>query len=319
MGVRVISSGAAIPEKRLKNEDLEKIVDTTDEWIITRTGIRERKIFEGSASELAEKACELALKRANVSPSDVELLICATMTPDFPLPSTACVLSGKMKMKCPAFDVSAACTGFIYALAIAEGLSLKFKKILIVCSEILSKFTDYSDRSTCILFGDGAGAVFLESVNPSNLIDYDINADGFFWNLIHIPAGGSSLPASRDTVENKLHFMKMKGQDVFKNAVKNMEESICKLMERNKITGSDIDLFVPHQANLRIINSLRERLNLSEEKVYVNIDRFGNTSAASIPIALFEAEKTGRLKKGDIVLLSAFGAGFTWGSALLRW
>lgn len=320
MGIKIVSIGASVPERVLTNQDLENMVETSNDWIVERTGIKERRISDNGILDISVKACRIAVERANLNTNEIDLILVATITPEYLLPSTGCLIQKELEVKdCPAFDISAACSGFIYGLVIAEGLSKRFKKILFVAAEALSKFTDYQDRNTCILFGDGASAVILEATEESNLVDFDISADGNNWELLYIPAGGAKFPSSEETVKKRLHYMKMQGRDVFKNAVKNMETSIIKILQRNNLTERDIDLFVPHQANIRIIESLRKKLDFPEEKVYVNIDRYGNTSAASIGLALFEAEQRGKLKKGDVVLLSAFGAGFTWASAILRW
>ncbi len=324
MSIVIRSLGIAVPSRVLTNADLEKMVDTSDEWIRERTGIRERRISDEPLSVLAEKAAREALENACVSPDDIELILMATITGDYPLPAAACLLQERLGIKeVPAFDLAAACSGFIYGLAVAEGLSARYSTILFVSGEILSAVTDYTDRSTCVLFGDGAGAAVLTvadgNISRRELVDYVICADGTGWRHIHIPAGGSAEPPTERTISERLHYIKMTGRDVFKNAVKRMEEAIVELLKRNNLDISGVDLIVPHQANARIIHTLCERLGVAKEKTYINIDRYGNTSAASIPLALYEAERDGLIGAGSLVVAASFGAGYTWGAALFRW
>ena len=323
---RIKSTGSYVPRKRLTNSDLEKLVDTSDEWITTRTGIRERRIASAgeACSDLALKAARRALEAGGVKARDLDLILVATVTPDTLVPSSACILQSKLgASNSAAFDVNAACSGFIYALSIAGAFIAagKHREVLVVGSEVLSRVTNWQDRTTCVLFGDGAGAALLEPGpdDGSGIISVDIHADGGMGDLLIIPAGGSRMPASEETVKKSLHCIQMSGNETFKIAVKTLEGLVKNTLETAGLAASDIALFVPHQANLRIIKALAERLGVPMDKVAVNIDRFGNTSAASIPIALDEAVRSGRVKSGDYVLLEAFGGGLTWASALIRW
>jgi 3-oxoacyl-[acyl-carrier-protein] synthase-3 len=322
---RIISTGSYLPEKVLTNHDLEQMVDTSDEWITERTGIRERRIASENqaASDLAYEASKVALERAVLKAKDLDLIIAATVTGDMPFPSTACILQDKLgAKKAAAFDINAACSGFLYGLYIADGFikSGMHKRILVVGTEVLSKITDWNDRTTCVLFGDGAGAVIVEPTEKNRgIISMSINSDGSMWDLLHMPGGGSRFPASRDSVDKGLHYIKMKGNETFKFAVRTLEDLVVKILEENKLASSQLSLLIPHQANLRIIQATADRLGLPMDKVLVNIDRYGNTSAASIPIALDEAVTTGRIKDGDYILLESFGGGLTWASALVKW
>ncbi len=322
---RIIGTGSYVPKMVLTNFDLENMVDTSDEWIIERTGIRERRIAgkDEAASDLAYEASLRALKASGVKAKDIDLIILATTTPDMAFPSTACILQDRLNArKAVAFDISAACSGFIYALSIADQFIKEgtYKIVLIVGSEVLSRITDWSDRTTCVLFGDGAGAAVLQSsTDRRGIISVHLHSDGALKDLLFIPGGGSRNPASKRTIEKGLHYIKMKGNETFKIAVRNLEEAALEATKSNNLNASDIDLFIPHQANLRIIQAIAKRLDLSMDKVFVNIDRYGNTSAASIPIALDEAVSEGRLKEGDLILMEAFGGGLTWASALMRW
>ena len=322
---KIVSTGSYLPEKVLTNFDLEKMVETSDQWITERTGIKERRIANGNqaASDLAYDASKVALARAALKPEDIDLIIVASVTGDMPFPSTACILQDKLgARKAAAFDVNAACSGFLYGLYVADSFirSGMHKKILVVGTEVLSKFTDWKDRTTCILFGDGAGAVIVEpTTEDRGIISMSINSDGSMWDILHMPAGGSKIPASRESVDNKLHYIKMKGNETFKLAVRALEDLVIRILEENKLAPSQISLLIPHQANLRIIQATADRLGIPMEKVLINIDKYGNTSAASIPIALDEALTTGRVKEGDYILLEAFGGGLTWASALLKW
>jgi 3-oxoacyl-[acyl-carrier-protein] synthase-3 len=320
-----MSTGSYLPEKTLTNLDLEKMVETSDQWITERTGIKERRIVNGNqaASDLAYEASKVAIERAGRKAEDIDLIIAATITGDMPFPSTACILQDKLGAKnAAAFDVNAACSGFLYSLYIADGFirSGMHKRILAVGTEVLSTITDWEDRTTCVLFGDGAGAVIVEPTEEDRgIISMSINSDGSYWELLHMPAGGSKLPASRKSLDNKLHYIKMKGNETFKFAVRTLEDLVLKLLEENKLVPSQLSLLIPHQANLRIIQATAERLGLPMDKFLINIDKYGNTSAASIPIALDEAVTTGRVKDGDYILLEAFGGGLTWASALIKW
>lgn len=322
---KIISTGSYTPEKILTNHDLEQMVDTSDEWITERTGIKERRIADKdqAASDLAYEASKRALKTAGLKAKDIELIIVATVTGDMPLPSTACILQDRLDAKkAAAFDINAACSGFIYALSVADSFikSGTFKRILIVGSEILSKFTDWKDRTTCVLFGDGAGAAILEATEEDRgIISTRIHSDGSLWELLHTPGGGSRSPASKETIKKRMHYIKMRGNETFKVAVRTLESLVVETLEENNIKPSQLSLLIPHQANLRIIQATAKRLDLPMEKVLINLDRYGNTSAASIPIALDEAVRAGRIREGDYILLEAFGGGLTWASALIKW
>lgn len=322
---KIISTGSYVPEQVLTNQDLERIVDTTDEWITERTGIKERRIGAAGqcTSDLAAEASKRALKRAGLKPKDLDLIIVATVTPDMPLPSTACMLQAKLGARnAAAFDINAACSGFIYALSAAEAYikSGKSKKTLVCGAEMLSRITDYEDRATCILFGDGAGAaVLVPSGGESGLLSVKIYSDGSQGDLLTLPAGGSMMPASRDTLLNRQHFVKMKGNETFKLAVKTLERIVLDALRQQGLKPSDISLLIPHQANLRIIKATAERLKIPQGRVVTNLQKFGNTSAASIPIALDEAASGGRIRPGNYIMMEAFGGGLTWGSALARW
>jgi 3-oxoacyl-[acyl-carrier-protein] synthase-3 len=322
---RIISTGSYLPQKVLTNYDLEKMVDTSDEWIIERTGIKERRIADDSqaASDLAYEASKIALERAGLKADDIDLIIVATVTGDMPFPSTACILQDKLgAVKAVGFDINATCSGFLYSLYIADSLikSRMHKRVLIVGAEVLSRITDWEDRNTCVIFGDGAGAVIIEPTEEDRgILSLHINSDGRMWELLHVPGGGSRYPVSIDSIKNKLHYIKMKGNETFKVAVRTLEDLVVKILDENKLDSSMLSLLIPHQANLRIIQATADRIGIPMDKVIVNIERYGNTSAASIPIALDEAVRTGRIKDGDYILLEAFGGGFTWASALIRW
>jgi 3-oxoacyl-[acyl-carrier-protein] synthase III len=322
---RIISTGSCVPEKRLTNFDLEKIVDTSAEWIVERTGIHERRVGrkDEAASDLSLKAAEIALDRAGLKAKDLDMIICATVSGDLPFPSTASILQGRLEaVNAAAFDVSAACSGFMYGLYLADIIikSGAKKKVLLIGVDMLSKITDWEDRSTCIIFGDGAGAVILEPSNDgSGILSVDIKTDGTMWDMIHVPGGGSRAPFSQECLDKKLQYVRMRGNETFKVAVKTLESIAVETLEKNNIKPSQLSLLIPHQANLRIIQATAKRLNLPMEKVMVNIDRYGNTSSASIPLALDEALNTGRIRKGDYILMEAFGAGLTWGASLIKW
>lgn len=322
---RIVSTGAYVPEIIMSNSDLEKMVDTSDEWITERTGIKERRIAskEQAASDLAYEASKIAIERANIAPEDIDLIIVATISGDMPFPSTACFLQEKLgAVNAAGFDINATCSGFLYALHIADGFikSNLHKRILVVGSEVLSKITDWEDRTTCVIFGDGAGAVIVEpSGDERGIISTHINSDGRLWELINLPGGGSRNPASTETISKRLHYIKMKGNETFKVAVRTLEDLVVKTLEENNLDSSQLALLIPHQANMRIIQATAERLKLPLEKVVINLQQYGNTSAASIPIALHEAVISGRIKEGDYILLEAFGGGLTWASALIKW
>ena len=322
--LKIVSTGICLPERKLSNADLEKMVETSDEWIITRTGIGERRISDKgvATSDLGAAAGRMALENANRSPDDVELIIVATATADHLFPSTACCVQSKLgALNATAFDISAACSGFLYSLTVAYSLlrSGLFRNALIIGAETLSKITDYEDRATCVLFGDGAGAMFVELGDDGNgLFASHLGSDGSLGGLLHLPAGGSRMPASMETVEQRQHYIKMNGNELFKVAVRSMEEAARRTIAKVGLDTSEVDLLIPHQANIRIINSLRKRLDIEEERLYVNIERFGNTSAASIPIAFHEARVKGLCDKDSNILLVAFGGGITWGGVILR-
>ncbi|OFW13662.1 MAG: 3-oxoacyl-ACP synthase [Acidobacteria bacterium RIFCSPLOWO2_12_FULL_67_14] len=323
---RIASIAGYVPPRVLTNAELEKMVETSDDWIMQRVGIRERHIVDPgvATSDLAREASLLALSRAGVTPADIDFILVATTTPDTLFPSTACVLQSKLGVPHAwGYDLVAACSGFTYALTTASQLvaSGASRRALVVGADVMSSIIDYTDRTTCVLFGDGAGAVVVEP-SPDDaigILDFENYIDGRGGPALCMPAGGSRMPASRDTVEQRLHYVKQDGQTVFKFAVRNMEEVCRRILERNHLTSADVDLFVPHQASSRIILAASEKLGLPRDKVMINIDRFGNTTAGTIPLALNEAFEQGRLKPGALVLLAAVGAGFTVGAVLLRW
>jgi 3-oxoacyl-[acyl-carrier-protein] synthase III len=326
--------GLAIPKGTLTNADLEASVDTSDEWIVARTGIRERRIAgEGeTTATLAIDAGAAAIKHAGIALDEVDLVICATTSPDNPIPATSAIVQDGIGVRCGAFDLNAACAGFVYSLAVAAPMlqTGQFRNVLLVGAETLSRFTDPLDRGTVILFGDGAGAFVLTAPTPGSpgptadndvpgILAVDLGCDGSAAEILMVPAGGSRAPASHETIDARDHYMKMEGREVFKRAVRAVEASATAVLERAGVTADDIALFVPHQANVRIIDAAASRLGIPQERWVVNIERYGNTSAASIPIALIEAADAGRIADGDLVLLSGFGAGMTWASAVLRW
>jgi len=323
--VGIWGTGMYVPEKVLTNQDLEKMVETNDEWITTRTGMKERRIAaeHEASSDLAYQASLIALEKAGVKAEELDLIIVATITPDMAFPSTACVLQEKLgAKKAAAFDLAAACSGFIYGLAnatnfIATGM---YKHALVIGAECLSKITDYTDRNTCILFGDGAGAVVLGPVKEGRgFRSFELGADGSGAELLKIEGGGSRCPASPTSLEDKRHFIYMAGSEVFKFAVRIMGNAAEEALRKAGMTKEDIDLLVPHQANIRIIQSSINRLGLSEDKCMINLHKYGNVSAASIPIALAEADAEGRLKEGDCLVMVGFGGGLTWGASVLVW
>lgn len=324
---RIAGTGAYAPDQVITNADLEHLVETSDEWIVTRTGISERRRArdDQATSDLAEVAARRALEAAGVDPADLDQILVATVTPDMFFPSTACILQDRLgARRAGAMDVSAACSGFIYGLAVAEGLLRggRGRRILLVGAETLTKVIDWTDRNTCVLFGDGAGAVVLTAADEgdSGILTTHLFADGSKGRVLMMPGGGSRHPISRDVIEGNLHRVKMEnGNEVFKVAVRAMEDAAIVALKAAGLDVHHVDLFVPHQANLRIIHAVGQRLGIPDEKVVVNIQRYGNTSAASIPLALDEAARSGRLRRGHLVLLVAFGGGLTWGSALLRW
>ncbi len=323
---RVIGTGSCAPARVLTNHDLEKMVETTDEWIRTRTGVAERRICgpgEDSAT-LAEGAAVQALAMAGVDPVDVDILMVATVTPAVPLPATACLLQDTLKARrAAAFDIGAGCSGFIYGLAVADGLirNSTARTILLVGADCLSKIVNWEDRNTCVLFGDGAGAVVLQAQEGGpGIRSTHLYSDGGEWALLVAPGGGSRFPQSERVLREGLHLIQMRsGNEVFRLAVRAMEDACMTALKANKLEASDIDLLIPHQANARIIRALANRLAFPEEKIVLNIEKYGNTSAASIPLALDEAVRAGRVQPGMTLLMAAFGAGLTWGSAVLTW
>jgi len=324
INMMIKSTGAYVPERVVTNFDLEKIVETSDEWITTRTGIKSRRIAadDQATSDLAYEAAKIALERAELDPQDIDLILVATISPDMFFPSTSCVVQDKLgATNAAAMDLSAACSGYIYSMVIANNfLALNnYENVLIIGSEKLSAFLNWEDRSTCVIFADGAGAsVITPSDGESRLLAFDLGVDGSFGNQLSVPAGGARMPATMETVRNNLHAIQMNGNAIFKIAVNKMRETFTKSMEKAGVTVDDISLVIPHQANLRIIESLRTYLKLPKEKVYVNIEKYGNTSAASIAIALDEAYSEGIIKRGDIIGFAAFGGGLTWGSAIIQ-
>ncbi|MBF6612583.1 MAG: ketoacyl-ACP synthase III [Chloroflexi bacterium] len=317
--------GSAVPDKVLTNSDLTKLVDTSDEWITSRTGIRERRVVSDgeSTATLAVTASRQALERAGVSPWQVDLVICCTATPDYLFPATACLVQHEIGAEnAGAFDLEAACAGFIYGLSVGSQFisTGAYKTVLVVAAEALSRFIDWQDRATCVLFGDGAGAVVLQPTDsPRGLLSFVLGSHGVGGDLIKLPAGGAAEPATYETVEKREHFIKMNGQEVYRFAVRIMGDSAVEALHKAGLEYEDISLFIPHQANLRIINSIADRLHLDHSKVFIDIDKYGNTSAASIPIALCEAVERGRVKPGDNLLFVAFGAGLTSAASVVKW
>jgi 3-oxoacyl-[acyl-carrier-protein] synthase-3 len=322
---RIIGVGAYAPKRILTNHDLEKMVATSDDWIVQRTGIRERHVADETeaASDLGLKAAHQALDRAGVEPEAIDLIVVGTTTGDMAFPTTANVLQHQLGCRnAGSMDLYAACAGSVYSLSVGSQYiqTGKYRTVLCVGAECLSRITDYTDRGTCILLADAAGAAVLRAADgESGIIDTDLYSDGRYGDLLFQPAGGSRHPASHETIDGRLHFAKMKGNEVFKVAVRMFEDCAHRILERNGFTADDLDVFVPHQANLRIIEAAVKRLKLPMERVVVNVDRYGNTGAASVYVALEEALATRRIKAGDLVLLAAFGGGFTWGAVLLRW
>jgi len=322
--VGIIGVGEYLPKKVLTNADLERMVDTSDEWITTRTGIKERRIVakNEAASDLAIKAAREALGDARLKPEELDLIIVATITPDMSFPSVACFLQKALSAKkAICFDISAACAGFVYAITVAQQFIARgsCKDALVVGTEVLSSITDWKDRNTCVLFGDGAGAVVLSEVKSGGILSTYLGSDGTKTDLLLLPAGGSRNPTTHKTIDEKLHYIKMQGNELFKIAVTTMTQAAQVALKRAGLECEDIDLVIPHQANIRIILAMAKKLGLSEEKVYLNIEKYGNMSSASTATALCEAVKEGRIKRGDIVLLDAFGAGLVWGACVIKW
>lgn len=323
--VVIVGTGSYAPERVLTNAELEKMVDTTDEWIVTRSGIRERHIArpDEATSDMASEAARNALESAGLKAEDVDMIIVGTVTPDMVFPNTACFVQKKIGAKrATCFDIEAACSGFLFAVETARQylLSGTIKTALVIGAEKLSSVTDWQDRSTCVLFGDGAGAVVLQAAEGERGILATVTGtDGTLTELLNIPAGGSRQPTSHETVDQRLHYMKMVGREVFKHAVRTMGEAANHAIAQAGLTVADVNCVIPHQANMRIVEAIRERLGLPPERFFVNLDRYGNTSAASVPLALDQAVRAGRIKSGDIVVLVAFGGGFTWAATVMRW
>lgn len=320
-------TGAYVPEKVLSNQDLESMVDTSDEWITQRTGIKERRLAasDQATSDLAVRAARVALAQADLHPEDLDAIVVATLSPDTIAPAAAVYVQRELgARRAAAFDLNAACTGFVYGVTVGSSLigSGVLRNVLVIGAETLSRFIDWEDRKTCILFGDGAGAAILsraEEGDGSRILDHYLRSDGSGCQLIHIPGGGCRMPATHESVERRDHFLKMQGPEVFKFATRTMIELLETAMARNSLTLDDIDLLIPHQVNYRVIEAVRRKVPIPEERVLLNLDRYGNTSAASVPIALHEAVERGRVARGQTVLLVAFGAGLTWGYNLIRW
>lgn len=324
LNAAITTVGGYLPDYIMTNKELEKIVDTTDEWITSRTGIKERRILKGegkATSDMAAEVLKQICEKRGISPEEIDVVIVATVTPDMPFPSTANIVCDKVGAKNAwGFDLSAACSGFLYGLVTGQRFveSGAYKKVVVIGADKMSSIIDYDDRTTCIIFGDGAGGVLLEATEePVGIIDSVLKSDGSGKEFLNIKAGGSYKPATVETLANKEHFVYQEGRSVFKFAVTNMADVAEEVLKRNNMTGEDVDWLVPHQANLRIIDATRERVNLPEEKVMINIQKYGNTTAGTLPLCLWDWEK--KLKKGDNLLLAAFGGGFTWGAVYLKW
>ncbi len=326
MKVKISGIGSYVPEKVLTNQDLEKMVDTNDEWITTRTGIKERHILadDETTATMATEAIKAAVKDSGLKYEDIDMIIVATLSPDMPFPATACLVQDSLSLKnVGTVDIEAACSGFVYALSqayayIKSGL---YKNVIVAASESMSRITDWEDRATCVLFGDGAGAVVVSATDDddeSNIIDFILGGDGSYGDVLALPGGGSLHPATHETVDQKLHFIKMNGNTTFKVAVRTMVSIVQELLEKHNISKKEVKLVIPHQANVRITDAVRERLGLTEEQMYSNIDKYGNTSSATIPIALRDAVDEGRIKRGEYMVFVAFGGGLTWGASLLK-
>lgn len=324
MNANITSIGKFLPDKVLNNSVFEDYLDTTDEWIISRTGIKERRRLEnGKASSfMAIKAIENLFDKTNISPNEIDAIIVATITPDMVFPSTACIIQNHFKIdNCWGYDLSAACSGFLFGLETGDSLikSKKYDKVIVVGVDKMSSILDYDDRNTCVLFGDGAGAVLLEPSKNHGILDCKLGIDGAGAKYLNMPAGGSLNPATKETVKNKMHFVKQNGAAVFKSAVKGMFEITNQIMKSNHITNDNLKLFIAHQANKRIIDATAKKMKLNSEQVMINIDKYANTTAASIPLALCDAYEQRKMDVDDYIILTAFGAGFTWGSCLMKW
>ena len=325
MKATITATAKYLPQKTLSNQELEKMVDTSNEWILSRTGIENRHIVsDGEAtSDMCSQIANQLLEKSGKSPEDIDLILVATSTPDFPVVSTAALVQDKIGARNAwGYDIVAACTGFVYAMETGARLieSGRYKNIIVIGSDTMSSIIDYTDRNTCVIFGDGGGGVILEPTQKEvGILDAILHIDGSGHKFLTVPAGGSSNPASKETIDNKMHYVYQDGKTVYKFAVKNMADVSKKILDNNNLQGSDIKLFIPHQANRRIIDATAKRCGLEDKQVFVNINKYGNTTAGTIPIALDEAVETNRLYEGDLLLLSAFGGGFTWGSMLIRW
>lgn len=325
ISVGIIGLGYHVPEKIVTNSDLEKMVDTSDEWVVERTGIKERRVAaeDETTSDIAAVAALKAIEKAKVKPEDIDMIILATASPDMIFPSTACLVQDKIgATNAAAFDLAAGCSGFVYGLVVGSQMikSGLYKKVLVIGAEVLSKITDWSDRNTCVLFGDGAGAAVIGEVESGyGILGEYLGADGSGGELLKQPGGGTRMPASKETIEKRLHYIHMNGNEVFKFAIKIMGEAALEALKKANLTPNNVDLLIPHQANIRIIQSAAKRLKLSMDKVFVNVEKYGNTSAASIPIALNEALEHGCIKQGDTLVLVGFGAGLTWAACVIKW
>lgn len=325
VSVGILGTGQALPDKVITNHDLEKIVETSDQWITERTGIKERRQAapNETTSSLSVQAARKALDMAGIKPTDLDLIICSTISPDMPLPSTAAFIQRDLGARaCCSFDLAAACSGFLFGVTVADNFikTGRARYALVVGAEILSRYIDYSDRATCVIFGDGVAAAILGAVEPpAGILSEDMHTDGAYAEHLFIPGGGTAMPASCESVKAGEHFIKMRGNELFKVAVRSMEDVSRRVLREAGVTPADVSLFIPHQANQRITDAVMARLGVSPERVYSNISRIGNTSSASIPICLDECVRGGRIQKGDLILMAAFGAGATWGALLMRW
>ena len=320
----ILGLGCYLPPKIVTNSDLEKMVDTSDEWIVSRTGIKERRIAskDVAASDLGVEAAKIAIDDAGLKPQDIDLIITATITADMAFPSTACIIQDKIgAVNAAAFDINAACTGFVYGIIIAQQFvnTGAYKNVLVIGSEKLTSIVDWEDRATCVLFGDGAGACVVGRSKNRRIVSSFMGADGSGGNLLKVPAGGSRLPATEETLKNRMHFLKMEGNEVFKIAVRIMVEAANNAITKIGLECKDVDLLIPHQANIRILSAVAKRLGLPEEKIFLNIEKYGNMSAASTAVALVEASEQNRIKQGDNVVLVAFGGGLTYGACVIKW
>ena len=321
---KIVATARSVPQNIMTNHDLEKIVDTSDDWIRTRTGINQRHVVgeNEASSDMSTKIAKTLLKKSQLSSTEIDVIIVGTVTPDHFTPSTAAIIQNNINAKNAwGFDLSAACSGFIYGLETGSALinSGKYNNVMVIGVDTMTSILDFQDRDTCVIFGDGGGGVILQPTEHNGIIDSLLHMDGSGGEYLIIPGGGSKIPASLESIENRDHFIKQDGKTVFKHAVRGMADVSAKILSKNNLTGNDISLFIPHQANKRIIDAAAEKCGISKEKVLINIDKYGNTTAGTIPIALSEAVDDGKIKNGDYVLLSSFGAGFTWGSILLRW